>query len=142
MSVLLLDRRDEFRITYSAALRSAAIDVIAVRDVEAALSAFKTSSATVIVVGLDPQTRDGDLALCRRIKADPETKDISILLTIDNKLADEDVDLATDPGALIISATVNDGAKLVAAIQGMLAGQRAQPLRASLHQAKDVKQSA
>jgi hypothetical protein len=41
----LLNRRDEFRITHSAALRSAAIDVIAVRDAEAALSALKTSFA-------------------------------------------------------------------------------------------------
>jgi hypothetical protein len=32
--------------------------------------------------------RDGDLAWCRPIKADPETKDISILLTIDDQLAD------------------------------------------------------
>jgi hypothetical protein len=48
ISVLLVDRRDEFRITDSAASRSAAVDVIAVRDAEAALSALWTSSATVV----------------------------------------------------------------------------------------------
>ena len=133
-SVLLLDRRDAFRISYVAALRSAAVEVIAVGDAEAALSAFKTSSATVIVVGLEPQTRDRDLDLCRRIKADPRSKDVSILLTIDDKLVEEDVDLAKDPGVLVIAATVNDGAKLVATIKGMLAGQQARPLRASPEQ--------
>jgi CheY-like chemotaxis protein len=141
-TVLVLDRRDDFRIAYAAALRSAGIDVIAVNDAEAALSALETSSPKIIVAGLDPQTRDHHLELCRRIKADSRISDISILLTIDHKLSEEDVDLATDPGALVITATVNDGGKVVAAIEGMLAGQRAQPLRASLRDAKNVKQSA
>jgi len=50
--------------------------------------------------------------------------------------------LATDPGALVLTATEHDGAKLVAAVQGVLAGQRAEPLRASLRTDLRSKHSA
>jgi len=79
--------------------------------------------------------------LCRALKADPDTKHIPIVLTTPDPLAD-DVALATDPGVLVPTLMPSDGAKLAAAINGVLAAQRAEPLRASPRRRGDARRSA
>jgi DNA-binding response OmpR family regulator len=140
-TVLLLDHREDFRTALATGLRAAGLDVNVARDLRSASEALKTSPPTIMVAALDSRTRDDHLRLCREIKSDPHTKDTSLLL-ITEALTDEDVALATDPGALVLAVSPEDSAKLAAAIQGVLAGRRAEPLRASLKQKNDVKQTA
>ena len=57
-------------------------------------------------------------------------------------VTDGDVELATDMGVLALILPEPDGGKLVAAVEGVLAAERAAPLRASLHRRKTAKRSA
>lgn len=125
-TVLFLEPRDEARSAQIDALRSAGFAVTAVRDPQAALDSLEKQLPHIVVARLDPRTRTDHLSLCRRIKKDPRTKHIPILLAAEH-MADGDVGLATDPGALVITMPLDNGTKLVAAIHGVLAGQRGKP---------------
>jgi CheY-like chemotaxis protein len=140
-TVLLVEARDDSRSGHATALREAGLDVIRVRDSQAALEALKSVMPKVLVAGLNSRTRDDHVRLCREIRSDSRTEQIPILLTTE-RMMDHDAELATDPGALVVTATQHDGMKLVAAVQGVLAGQRAEPLRASLHRQEKSEQSA
>jgi len=126
---LLMEGRNNFRTAYSEALRLAGLTVTEARDVQQALDAVSTIQPTIIVAGFDSETRDDCLSLCRAMKADPHTTRIPIVLTTPD-LSGDDVALATDPGVLVLTLMPSDGAKLAAAINGVLAAQRAEPLRA------------
>jgi DNA-binding response OmpR family regulator len=135
-TVLFLEPRDESRSAHASAM--AGFDVTTVHDPEAALNSLDKRLPDIIIVRLDPRTRDLHLALCRQIRNDARTKQIPVLLTTDG-MADHDVGLATDPGALVLTAPPDDGAKLLAALQGILAATQGilaatppTPLRASL----------
>ena len=140
-SVLLVEARDDSRTTYAQALRTAGLDVVRVRDSHAALEALKGFVPRVLVAGLYPRTREDHLKLCRDIRSQSDTGQIPIVLTTE-RLQAQDVELATNPGALVLTATQRDAAKLVAAVNGVLAGQRADVLRASLRQPRDSERSA
>jgi two-component system cell cycle response regulator len=122
-TVLFLEPRDECRSGHINALRSAGFDVTAVRDPQAALDSVEAQLPHIVVARLDPRTRIDHLSFCRRIKSDPRMKHIPILLTAEH-MGDEDVGLATNPGALVITMPPDNGSKLVAAITGVLAGQQ------------------
>jgi CheY-like chemotaxis protein len=128
-TALLVERRDNVRAAYSEALRLAGLKVTEARDAAQALDAVTTIHPTIIVAEFDSQTRDECLSLCRAMKADPHTTRIPIVLTTPD-LSGDDVALATDPGVLVLTLMPSDGAKLAAAINGVLAAQRAEPLRA------------
>jgi DNA-binding response OmpR family regulator len=140
-TVLLVEARDDARSAHMRALRQAGLDVIRVRDSQTALEALKTVMPRVLVAGLNPRTRDVHVKLSREIRSDSGTEQIPIVLTT-VAATEQDVELATDPGALVITATEDDAAKVVAAVQGVLAGQGAEPLRASLRREQRSKQSA
>jgi CheY-like chemotaxis protein len=138
---LLMEGRNNFRTAYSEALRLAGLTVTEARDVQQALDAVSTIQPTIIVAGFDSETRDDCLSLCRAMKADPHTTRIPIVLTTPDPSADN-VALATDPGVLVLTLMPSDGAKLTAAINGVLAAQRAEPLRRSPRRRGDVRRSA
>ncbi|HYU77820.1 MAG TPA: hypothetical protein VEK56_02485 [Vicinamibacterales bacterium] len=140
-TALLVEGRDSFRAACSEALRLAGLKVIEARDARQALDAVTTIQPKIIVAGFDSQTRNDCLSLCRAMKADPHTKRIPIVLTTPDPSAD-DVALATDPGVLVLTLMPSDGAKLTAAINGVLAAQRAEPLRASPRRRGDARRSA
>jgi CheY-like chemotaxis protein len=140
-AILLLEEQDAPRATHAEALRQAGLDVTEVADSEAALDAAKTIRPRVIVASFDSRTREDRLSFCREIKADPSTNSIPILLTAAD-VTEEDTGLATDPGVLVLTLMQRDSSKLVAAVEGVLAGERAEPLRASLRRRKDVNRSA
>lgn len=136
-TVLLLEAQEDSRAVYTAALRTAGLDVTEVGDSQAALGAAKAIRPRVIIAGFDSQTRDDRLTFCREIKADSHTKSIPILLT-STDVTDDDVELATDQGVLVLTVMQLDSSKLVAAVKGVLGAGRAEPLRASLRRRKDV----
>lgn len=140
-TVLLLEGRDEARAAQSEALRAAGLHVTEAHTSEQVQDALEAINPSIIVVSFDAQTRDDRLSLCRAVKADPRTRRIPIVLTTSDMTSD-DVGLATDPGVLVLTLAFSDGAKLAAAINGVLAAQRAEPLRTSLRRRREVKRSA
>ena len=140
-TVLLLEGRDEVRAAHSEALRAAGLHVTEARPSQQVQDALEAINPSIIVVSFDAQTRDDRLSLCRAVKADPRTRRIPIVLTTSDMTSD-DVGLATDPGVLVLTLALSDGAKLAAAINGVLAAQRAEPLRTSLRRRREVKRSA
>jgi len=140
-TVLVLEERHDSRAAYAEALRRVGLDVAELADSQTALDVVKAIQPRVIVASFDSRTREDRLALCREIKANPTTSGIPILLTALD-VTEDDTALATDPGVLVLTVKQSDGAKLAAAVEGVLAGQRAEPLRARLRQKKDVNRSA
>jgi PleD family two-component response regulator len=140
-TVLLLDERGDYRAAFAEALRLAGLNVSECVDSPAALEAINTARPRVIVASFDPRTRDDRLTFCRAIKANSGTKRIPVLLTTTDRVA-EDVGLATDPGVMVLTLMQDEGAKLVAAVDGVLTAQRVEPLRASLHRRKNLNRSA
>ena len=90
---------------------------------------------------MDAQIRNDRLSFCRQIKGEPRTRPIPILLMTES-LMEHDVELATDPGVLVLTMAPNDVAKLVAAVNGVLAAQRAEPLSASVRRRGDGRRTA
>jgi hypothetical protein len=70
------------------------------------------------------------LTFCREVKNSLGTPDIPILLVV-GVVRSEDLGLATDSGVLLVSMFQRDITKLVAAIEGVLAAHRPEPLPAS-----------
>lgn len=140
-TILLLEAHEDPRAVYAGTLRKAGLDVTEVGDSQAALDAAKAIQPRVIVATFDSRTRDDRLSFCREIKADSRTKGIPIVLTSAD-VTDEDAELATDPGVLVLTLVQPDSSKLVAAVEGVLAAERAEPLRASLPRRKNVNRSA
>ena len=140
-TVLLLDGRDDYRTAFAEALRGAGLQVRECADTQTAVDAINTSPPRVIVAGFDPRTREDRLSFCRTIKADPRTSGISVLLTTPS-MADDDAALATDPGVLVLTVRQDDGAKLIAALEGVLVAQRAAPIRASLRKRRTANRLA
>ena len=130
--------------TYADALRAADLDVADVNDDERALQLAALTRPRVIAAGFDASTRAIRLAFCRAIRGDARTAGIPVLLLQAADATPDDVGLATDAGVLVLSVPPDDGTKLVAAINGVLAAQRAEPLRASLlrHRRSDTTRPA
>lgn len=140
-TVLLLEAREDFRAVHAEALRLAGLDVTEVGDSRTALNVAEAIRPRVIVASFDSRTRDDRLTFCRDIKADPRTRDIPILLASAD-VTDRDVEVATDAGVLVLTVPEPDGHKLVAAVEGVLAAERAEPLRTSLRRHKRQNRSA
>jgi DNA-binding response OmpR family regulator len=119
-TVLVVEARSEPRDAHSTVLREAGFDVIKARDAEAARATLESIVPSVLVAGLNSRTRIDHLALCHDVRRDPRTQQIPILLTTES-VGEQDIELSTDPGALVLSAAPTEGAKLVAAVQGVLA---------------------
>jgi CheY-like chemotaxis protein len=130
-TVLLFDSRDDSRAVYAGALRLAGCTVEEAAREDAALAVLSRSRPTVIVVAFDAATRDERLGFCRTVKSDLNSGSTPILLLTETA-AGTDMELATDPGVMVLTVPSDDGGKLVAAVQGVLAAQRPAPLRATI----------
>jgi CheY-like chemotaxis protein len=138
--ILLLEGRSDRRAELAAALREADFDVTAVGDSQTAVGSLDTVRPRAVIANLDPPTRSDRIDFCRQIRDDPRTKTIPILLMAES-LMEQDVQLATDPGVLVLTAP-HDVAKLMGALNGVLAVQRAKPLSASLRRRRDMSRTA
>ena len=132
-TVLLFDPHVDSRSGYADALRAAGWQVQeAIRD-DAALALAQQAAPHVIVVTFDGPTRDDRLRFCREVKAALTTAAPPILLLTSAAATEDDVELAMDPGVMVLSVPPDAAAKLVAAVQGVMAVQRPAPLRATLN---------
>jgi PleD family two-component response regulator len=116
-------------------LREAGLEVVKRSDSGSALETVRKVRPRVIIASFDSQTREDRLTFCRTVKADPSTTRIPIVLAATDQRED-DTALATDPGVLVVTMVERDVSKLVAAVKGVLAAQRPQPLRASLRKTR------
>lgn len=102
-------------------------------DPDDAFRAATSDGVDVIVIASDdPAIRGERLALCTRLAAEPRTKNIPILLT-SAAFDQQELQVATDTGVLALVVESVDSAKLVSAVQGVIAARRKpSPVRASL----------
>jgi CheY-like chemotaxis protein len=132
ISLLLLESDESARAVYTRALRDAGCTVSAATDSAHAYTAALSEMPDVIVVGFDPSVRDDRFELCKRLGADPRTRQVPILLTsavVDQK----DLELATSTGVLALVLESRDAAKLVSAVRGVVAARlKPSPLRVSM----------
>ena len=117
-TVLLLDPRGGGRNAHD--LRSAGLHVVEVRDPQAADASLWLHQPSVIVARLDARTREQYLAWCRSHRTLQDGKHIPIVFTTE-RISQDDMRLTLDPGALVLAVRPADGAKVVAAIRGVLA---------------------
>jgi CheY-like chemotaxis protein len=118
--VLLIEPNDELRGVYAAALRGSSFTVVAVPDCAAAHYVIAEITPQIVIVSFEPRTHDHCIAFCQRLKADPATRDIAILLTSDT-ITHDDLQRATEMMVLGLTVGPHDEAKMTAAVRGMLA---------------------
>ena len=132
ISLLLLESDENARAAYTRALRDAGCTVSMATDSAHAHTAALAEMPDVIVVGFDPSVREDRFKLCRRLGADPRTRQVPILLT-SAIVNHNDLELATSTGVLVLVLESRDAAKLVSAVRGIVAARhKPPPLRASL----------
>jgi CheY-like chemotaxis protein len=132
ISLLLLESDESARTAYTRALREAGCTVSTATDSAHAYTAALAEMPDVIVVGFDPSIRDDRFGLCKRLGADPRTRQVPILLT-SAVVNQKDLELATSTGVLALVLESRDTAKLVSAVRGVVAARlKPAPLRASL----------
>jgi CheY-like chemotaxis protein len=138
ISLLLLESDESARATYTRALRDAGCTVSTAADSAHAYTAALAEMPDVIVVGFDPSVREDRFELCKRLGADPRTRQVPILLT-SAVVNQNDLELATSTGVLALVLESRDAAKLVSAVRGVVAARlKPPPLRVSLESpAKD-----
>ena len=132
-TVLLFDPHVDSRRGYADALRAAGCQVQEANQDDTALALARQASPHVIVVTFDVSTRHDRLRFCREVKAALTSGSPPILLLTSTAATKDDVELATDPGVMVLSVPPDAAAKLVAAVQGVMAVQRPAPLRATLN---------
>jgi CheY-like chemotaxis protein len=132
ISLLLLESDERARAVYTRALLEAGCTVSTATDSAHAYTAALSEMPDVIVVGFDPSVRDDRFDLCKRLGADPRTRQVPILLT-SAVVNQKDLERATSTGVLALVLESRDAAKLVSAIRGVVAARlKPPPLRASL----------
>ena len=132
ISLLLLESDESARMAFAGALREAGWSVSIAPDTTAAYAAATTNVPDVIVIGFDEAIRADRFGLCTRLKADPRTCHVPILVT-SAVVAQHDLELATTTGVLVLVLESRDAAKLVGAVRGVVAARvRPSPLRVSL----------
>jgi CheY-like chemotaxis protein len=140
VTVLLLGNGS--RAPYAQALRTAGFSVDEAGDEAEALSIVGRTSPAVILICFDAATRTDRLRFCRTVKADTHARDTPMLLLTTAAATGDDVELATDPGVMVLTVPADDATKLVAAVQGVMAAQRPEPLRAALPKPGDKRRTS
>ena len=136
ISLLLLESDESARSTYTRALRDAGCTVSTPADSAHAYTTALVEMPDVIVVGFDPSVREDRFELCKRLGAEPRTRQVPILLT-SAVVNQNDLELATSTGVLALVLESRDAAKLVSAVRGVVAARlKPPPLRASLERPK------
>ena len=137
ISLLLLESDGNARAAYTQALRDAGCTVATATDSVHAYATAVADLPDVIVIGFDAVVRDDRFGLCRRLGADPRTRQVPILLT-SATMEQRDLELATSTGVLALVLESRDAAKLVSAVRGVVAAHlRPQAIRMSLDSSKE-----
>ena len=102
-------------------LRDAGFDVIEASDGEAAVELARSWRPDAVVTDVLMPRMDG-FDVCRRLRADPELKDVRIVLASSAFVDDEDRELAHRAGADDYVVREPDLTAIVDALQGALAG--------------------
>jgi CheY-like chemotaxis protein len=140
VTVLLLG--NESRTVYAQALRAAGFAVVEAGSEADALSMVGGARPAVILICFDADTRDDRLRFCRTVKADAQARNTPMLLLTAAAASGDDVELATDPGVMVLSVPADAETKLVAAVQGVMAAQRPEPLRAALPESREKRRTS
>ena len=118
--MLLLEANADSRRVYTDALRSAGFTVVAAPDCATALYALAEVIPQILIASFDSHTHDECLAFCERLKSDPRTRAIPILLTSET-IDSADLQRATDLKVLGVAIGPHDEAKMTGAVRGVLA---------------------
>lgn len=116
--IVVVDDEILIRETVRLALEHAGFEVTVVEDPAAAFESVKTRRPELVIMDLYMPGLDGR-EVCRRLKSDPATKDIPVVLFTGSN---EAVDVVTglDSGAVEYLAKPIDGEVLVNKIKGIL----------------------
>jgi CheY-like chemotaxis protein len=125
ISVLLIEFPDGSD-AYADALHRAGFQVDLVADAAEAFDAVLARAPHVIVASFDSALRASRFALCEQLQADERTRSIPLVLTA-AALDRDDIEQATSVGVLALALPPSNEAKLVSAIQGVLAAHRKRP---------------
>jgi DNA-binding response OmpR family regulator len=118
--VLLIEPKDEARAAHADALRQACFTVVSVPDCTAGLYVIAEVTPHIVVANFDPGTYDACVAFCERLKGDPRTQAVPILLTSET-ITRDDLQRATDMKVLGVAVGPHDEAKITSAVRGVLA---------------------
>ena len=131
-SLLLFESDENARVAYVQALSEAGCMVSIATDSAHAYEVAMANVPDVIVVGFDNEIRDDRFGLCKRLGAEPRTRQVPILLT-STAVEQRDLELATTTGVLALVLESRDAAKLVSAVRGVVAARlRPTAIRMSL----------
>ena len=130
-SVLLLDSCPESRSAYIDALEAAELTLITAANDEEAFATACERAPELAVVIFDSATRAQRFAFCERLKSDPRTRSLAVLLGSAD-LDESDVRRATDLAVLATALPPGQGAKLLAAIWGILSVDNSSPLEQAM----------
>jgi CheY-like chemotaxis protein len=117
--ILLIAPRADSLLGYVDALKRAGFTVVAVTSCRAARRSLDIVTPRLIIASFDVRTREECLEFVERVKRDPRTRDIPILLT-SAFVTHDDLQRATDINVLGVAAGVHDGEKIAAAVRGVL----------------------
>ena len=117
--VLLIEPHDQLSTVYADALRDSGFTVIVVPDTPAALYALIEITPQIVIARFDSRTHDECLAFVERLKEDPRTRHVPILLTSEI-ITDNDLQRATEMNVLEIAVGPHDSLKMAAAVRGVL----------------------
>jgi DNA-binding NarL/FixJ family response regulator len=120
-SVLLLNHS---KVKYKDALRKAGCVVLEAKNSTTARDYLRLIRPHVIVV-IDQRIAGDDLDLCRTLAADPVTQGIPVLLCAVD-ITDEEVRLASEAGARVVTLTRRTATQIIAAINGAMIPKRAE----------------
>lgn len=139
VSVFLFEPRDDRRGVYADALRSAGLDVQTISTLPS--DSDESPIPRVIVGSFDASTRAHLVEFCHSLKGECRARTTVVFLA-STDMEEDDLRLATEVGALVLKVPPFDTPKLVAAIQGVVAAEHRQPLRASLKPPDDISRLA
>lgn len=139
--VLVVETMGRSRALYADILPLAGYQVTVVADSERAFIAAIDQHPRAVIVSFEPQIRDERRALCQRLRDDARTRSLPIVL-VASTLEPSDIQWATEAGVLAVVADPGDSAKLVGALEGVLAGRRAERIKATLREPNNRKRFA
>lgn len=139
--VLVVEPLEGSRALYADALRIAGCRVTVVSDSERAYVMAIRRPPRVVIASFEAPFRDERFAICQRFREDERTRHIPVVI-VAAALDQADIARATAMGALAVAAHPTDAAKLIGAVQGVLAARPGQRIKARLRPPDDIKRSA
>ena len=122
-AVLIADDDADIRDLVAFKLEQANLDVVAVGDGVSALQAVRTHHPKLVVLDVSMPGMSG-LDVCRMLRADPQTKDILVLM-LTARVQEQDVEGGFSAGADDYVTKPFSPRELVSRIQALLARARA-----------------